>query len=538
MKKLSLSERLDRVLEAYKSDPFRREPELKKLLKQAERTGDLYMIAKINLFLALCVFAQGRRGSMLSYAYKSVSIFENLNDHALLARSYNLLGVAYSGQGKYHRAIAAYEKALHLIRGKKNPGVRKESLLNNIGDSYYCMGAYRESLRLLLKCLSSCKRRNPENHKSIVLYGINCTDNYCGLRDFQKAKEILDEIQPDAECLEKCIILCGYYARRSYVLYAIGDLEGGTQCAEQVLDLVHSDFDSYEVHSLFEKIVSFQIEYGMIEIAQRFSDSLKKYAREDGHTLDLITSKRVQAKICCALGDEAQALALFRDLNPLYEKWMEQQKAMQYEGQKNVEDAAKQIVKLMQKIRTSDEKAKRDPLTGLLNRSAMLHITNDFYENAKKTGKKLGGVFIDIDYFKEYNDSYGHAAGDEAIKYIARVCLDEEKDTVRFFRYGGDEYFGVILGYGNSELEQLALRISENVHRSGFAHVKNPNGQRLTVTVGIVNVDLKETKNSVLDIIKYADKALYHAKNVGKDEVYAYDILENSEHAYRQVCAK
>ena len=81
MERVPLRERVDLILEKYGSDPFRRAKELKKLLKEAEKEPDVYSIGKINLFLSICIFQQGRRDSILSYAYKAVSILVNLDDY-------------------------------------------------------------------------------------------------------------------------------------------------------------------------------------------------------------------------------------------------------------------------------------------------------------------------------------------------------------------------------------------------------------------------------------------------------------------------
>ncbi len=214
---------------------------------------------------------------------------------------------------------------------------------------------------------------------------------------------------------------------------------------------------------------------------------------------------------------------------------MNEDNVMQYESQRNAEAATREITKLMRKIRDSEEKAERDALTGLLNRSALVNIAEEFLRDARNNGKKLGGIFLDIDYFKEYNDTYGHAEGDLAIKYIADVCKGEESSQMKFFRYGGDELFGIVLGWEDKDLEAAALRISEAIRASGIAHVKNPNGQRLTVSIGIVNVDMKGSDETILDIIKYTDKALYHAKDRGKDDVFAYHNLLNAAHEYERV---
>ena len=127
MEKLSLRDRISQAVEQYPNDPFRLAQELKKLLRVAEKEKDVYSIGKLNLNLAICIVHQGRRDSIIPYAYKAVSILEKLDDPALLSRSYNLLGIAYAGQGNYQRALDAYsQQQLHHaeLRCHRERGVR------------------------------------------------------------------------------------------------------------------------------------------------------------------------------------------------------------------------------------------------------------------------------------------------------------------------------------------------------------------------------------------------------------------------------
>lgn len=534
MNKLPLKERVIQIDKTYRDDPFRRENELTKLLKAAEKSGDAYTIGLVNLYLSICVFEQGKRGSMLSYAYKAVSIFEQLNDR-LLALSYNLLGIAYAGNGCYQKAISTYQNALQLIRGKSNPSVRKQVLMNNIGDSYFQMGAFRKSLRISLDCLSNCIKKNPDNHLAIVLYGINCFDNYCSLGRFQDAKDVFDFVAPSVEQLKKSTILCGYYARKAYILYVLGDMEGGAQFSDIALDLLHAEYDTYEFHYYLEKIASIQINLGDLERAKLFSEVLTNYAVENKHTMDQITAKRVEALVSYASGEHNLALKRYKEINILYEKLLDEKRTIQYESQKRVNDARTEIGKLMQKMRVSEEKAERDPLTGLLNRTALVSVTAGFLQTAKEKGKKFGGIFLDIDFFKEYNDTYGHKEGDEALKQIANICLAEENASVKFFRYGGDEFFGIVLGFNDDELNALALLLCEKIRSCCITHENNPNAQYLTASIGVVNVDMNSSEDTILDIIKYADNALYYAKDREKNVVVSYCLLPDAEHEFKRV---
>ena len=95
-----------------------------------------------------------------------------------------------------------------------------------------------------------------------------------------------------------------------------------------------------------------------------------------------------------------------------------------------------------------------------------------------------------------------------------------------------------MLGCKDEELERLALKITEKIHASGVEHIKNPNGQRLTVSVGVANLNPKDADYTILDIVKYADKALYRAKDAGKDTVFAFRVSEDEEHEYKQIKAE
>ncbi|MBO4419405.1 MAG: GGDEF domain-containing protein [Oscillospiraceae bacterium] len=538
MDRTQFSERLDQIMKDYRRDHKRQERELKKCLKEAEKDGDAFLVGKINLYLSMCCFELGDRVGILPYAFKAVGIFENTKEYSLLTRSYNLLGIAYVAQGNLQLSLDMYNKALKIIRERKKVGLRREVVLNNIAESYYQMGEYQKSIGIMKSCLSTCRRLSPDNHISISIYGLNLSDCYEILGNYKKSWESLDTVENNIKMLGKNILVCGYYARRACVSYGRGDAENGAKYADLALSEVQANHDTFEFHRDFEKIAMMEVQSGDYERAQRFADILSEYADKNGHTIDKIVSRRVQANISDSTGDRDRALALYKELSALYEQRRVEENAMQYESRKNAEAATREISKLMKKIRLSEERAERDPLTGLLNRSALVTITNEFIQNAKEKGRRLGGIFMDIDYFKEYNDTYGHAAGDEAIKFVSNVCMGEETSTIRFFRYGGDEFFGIVLGHTDKKLENLALHISEKIRSSGFEHSKNPNGQKLTVSIGVVNINMKSSESTILDIIKYADKALYHAKDRGKNAVFAFHAMPNSEHEYRRISAE
>ena len=184
----------------------------------------------------------------------------------------------------------------------------------------------------------------------------------------------------------------------------------------------------------------------------------------------------------------------------------------------------REVKAFMRELKKQEKLIDRDPMTKLYNRNALPKIMNEFIDTAAIKNKRVGAIFVDIDYFKQYNDTYGHAKGDDIIRSVSDVCLDEECSTVKFARYGGDEFFGVLLGYSDDQISEIARRIARTIRDMDLKHSKNPNGERITLSMGLVNVVMKDTTRTILDIVNYADKAAYHAKNNEKNSIWAYDL--------------
>lgn len=127
-------------------------------------------------------------------------------------------------------------------------------------------------------------------------------------------------------------------------------------------------------------------------------------------------------------------------------------------------------------------------------------------------------LMIDIDFFKNINDTYGHLVGDEVLKSIAKVFLSCVRQTDLVCRYGGEEFAIMLIECGREWAEKIAYRIKEEVEKTEF----NIKGQilRLTVSIGVETYFKDATAE---EIIAHADKALYVAKTTGRNKVVVYD---------------
>jgi diguanylate cyclase (GGDEF)-like protein len=164
--------------------------------------------------------------------------------------------------------------------------------------------------------------------------------------------------------------------------------------------------------------------------------------------------------------------------------------------------------------------ASTDMLTQLPNRRALDETFANEWARAARESADLAVLFIDVDYFKAYNDRYGHVAGDAALATVARViarALRRPGDTVG--RYGGEEFMVVLPRTPLHAAVTLAEEIREAVRRCNIPHADNA-AHKLTVSIGVATC-VPSHGGDAYELVREADAALYAAKDEGRDRVWS-----------------
>lgn len=165
-----------------------------------------------------------------------------------------------------------------------------------------------------------------------------------------------------------------------------------------------------------------------------------------------------------------------------------------------------------------EQLAAMDGLTGIANRRNFDEMVEREWRNAIRSREPVGLLMCDVDYFKSYNDTYGHQSGDDCLKAIAgaiKNSLLRPGDTVS--RYGGEE-FAVILPQSDVEsAEKVAQRILEAVRSLNIPHTGSTQ-RRVTISVGVASLS-PCVGMQTSQLIEAADKALYAAKEAGRDQL-------------------
>lgn len=156
----------------------------------------------------------------------------------------------------------------------------------------------------------------------------------------------------------------------------------------------------------------------------------------------------------------------------------------------------------------------RDPLTGAGNRVALDKTLEREIELAKRHSQPLSVLMLDIDHFKNVNDTYGHAMGDEVLKQVVKSISSCIRQTDMCFRYGGEEFLIMLASADSGGAYRIAERIRSSIEGAVFNHEKG--SLSITSSIGSATLYASDSMNSICE---RADSALYKAKNNGRNQV-------------------
>ena len=175
--------------------------------------------------------------------------------------------------------------------------------------------------------------------------------------------------------------------------------------------------------------------------------------------------------------------------------------------------------KISSLLREFEYDATIDPLTGFYNRrwlNKMLERLINRSLSEEDGGRNLSVIMMDLDHFKNFNDTYGHLAGDRALNSIARSLSKHLRPEDTITRYGGEEFLAVLPGSDLQEATHVAERLRIAVEETELFAVEGESVPPLTVSLGIAQMQADDHQDS---LIGAADKALYRAKRGGRNRV-------------------
>ena len=167
--------------------------------------------------------------------------------------------------------------------------------------------------------------------------------------------------------------------------------------------------------------------------------------------------------------------------------------------------------------------ANMDALTGLGNRRLINELLPQELLQAQRTQRSLALLMFDIDQFKQYNDCYGHPAGDECLRQVA-ACLrgvcKRPRDSVA--RYGGEELMAILPDTDMQGATNVAEHVLQSVREARIAHARSGVAPWVTLSAGLTVTEVPRMVDAAT-LLGQADSALYAAKSAGRDRIFRFD---------------
>ena len=237
-----------------------------------------------------------------------------------------------------------------------------------------------------------------------------------------------------------------------------------------------------------------------------------------------ISDNRSQMATLGEVSSECQATA---DPRPIIEKLVtELSKATSRSSalEANFLKTTQDLDQIKDSLKQAEEHSNTDALTGLANRRSLEAFLRSAQIAAMEAGTPLSILMIDIDHFKQFNDSYGHQVGDQVLRLVGRVLQESVRDCDLAARYGGEELMAILPGAPLETCAEVAERIRRRISEARLT--RRATGEEvssLTVSIGVAQFRMAESAD---DMIERCDRALYQAKRSGRNCVVRESLAD------------
>lgn len=489
-------------------------------MKSVAGSKDAYLLGFANYYLGDAYYNFGRKSDKFAdYVRVALPYLERCENHILIARSYNLLGINAVNHGNYQLGLDYFINGLAEI-GEED--TRLSGMFSfNIGQIYEQLGDLKTSLKYTRRANRLIREAGIEENLYVYLYTI-ASEGIINRK--------LGRLSSAARCYKSMMNTvskydCGKFIREdlfimSFLILLYCDLDMPDEYAEALLFFIrrvtHQTFPAdqmTEVIEIFEHL--YQNE------AYVLADRLAEAVESNIHPISIPFIRMSYAKALIEYytkkGDEKKridALSVYYESSKAHEKELNAGYAVALSLRQEMENMRKENKRLAKAAGT-------DALTGLCNRFALNENMDEAFERACRDNISLGLEILDVDFFKEYNDTYGHQAGDECLKTISSVIreiCEADPDRISAGRYGGDEFVLLYLGMSDDEIMAAAETMRSRIFDMKLINKSSMTGDRVTISQGIRN-SVPVKGNKVWDYLYAADNALYDVKRRKKGEI-------------------
>lgn len=498
-----------------------------RLLRYGEALGDKEFTGLAYYHRALGHLITGERDKSRRDMTKAIQYLEETKKYDYVVQAYNAMGIMAYEQNDIVLAMENYYEVLE--RSKKYNISRFTAIASyNIGDVYFRIGEYETAIVFFEKVLEYYEKFGNELEKAHYYYTkAELANGYYKLGEIEKAKKIAREFEGIIEerAAEE-IPFIGIYTLAARLLENDGNKEKSEEYVDKAIEQIEQEKMGIENYELIHNFADYLIESNREEKLEQLLTILEPMLEEEKNEGILMWFLFLRLNYC----GERLTMEAYEELAERFFSLKGQHDGKQTDSVLETVEMRMQLEKMREEQNLMDSKNKEllqtalhDMLSGLPNRAFLNEQADIWYSEAVKGETLFGVELLDIDFFKKYNDTYGHLAGDECIRKVAGVLQSVAEKDVFCARYGGDEFMLLFRNKTMEEIKTLQETIKSRVRKLSISHEQIGREEHLSVSQGAV-YKKPSAENRLWDFMSWADKALYYVK---KNKKGSSLLLEN-----------
>ena len=497
------------------------------LIEHGRRTKDDRLLGFAYFFRAENEYIQNRNDEFLRNIMTGLQFMDSAGQWELMARSYNLMGITSINRGNAPFAMDYYLTSLKYCKAHalNEIGI----IVNiNIGMLYMAFNDHLQATRYFENALALLKEGKELPEKKNLMFSA-----YIGLagacllkHDLMQGRTYLSlakqEGDPDQDPVSMLVYRC--FEARIYheeKKFGIRDeaIEEASKLFNEEIPYIDIFDDIYRYAELLLEIERYEELWVVLE---KMEHTLKKTNLR--HLEKRVLSLKI--KYYKNFGDRAgylQAAGLYYEISDMMEKENRYMVGKMLDIRGFLEESTRKQKQMREENEELLLRSETDALTRLPNRFRLTAKAHEAFDQARSTGRSFGIEILDIDYFKGFNDHYGHQAGDECIKGVAeQIGSMTAHERVFAARYGGDEFVLVYEGYSMKQIEDLMKELREKIVAMNMKHEYSSAAPYVTISQGGCYGIPKEA-DRVESFLHTADNMLYRIKEISRN---SYQICE------------
>lgn len=466
-------------------------------------------------------FFENRMNEAALLIQNAIQLYKQCGNYEKYTTALNHMGVIYASSGNEAVAMDYYLEGLECAIEYGCDNI-VTLFYNNIGSRYQELGEHEKAIEFFAKATKALEHpecvKEPRHDSWTMVTYLNMVLSYRNLGQYDLAKKYLKLAEDYLNDEDRELYKYSFLILKCQLCWHVGETQYIYEHMDELLESGEKNSNTSDYVQDMQDLCNLLKEMKEYTYWKKIILDFEKYAKEQ----KTVYFELILTEMWMEYYREVNEIQKYERLCVDYVKLHHMQKEILDKESVAAIDIKIQLMKKEMERRRATELSETDALTGLGNRYRLAQDAGELIKTAYEKQKKIGVGVLDIDFFKQHNDTYGHIMGDKCIRVVADVLQESVGDNGKVYRFGGDEFIILFAKGEKAQIRKTAERILNKLKAANIENIHSGVVPRVTISQGYACFvpDKAEDKDT---LIEHADRALYYVKKNGRN---AYHIIE------------